>query len=57
MAYKFKRAPLATHCEYCGAPLPEDRHWKMRFCNQSHRVMAAQKRKAEQEARANEHSV
>lgn len=52
MAYKFKREPLATHCEYCGAPLPEDRHWKMRFCNQSHRVTAAQKRKAEQEAQA-----
>ena len=52
MTYRFKKEPLATHCLYCGKALPADRHWKLQYCCQSHRVMAANKRKKEQEAQA-----
>lgn len=50
MAYSFKCPPIATHCEYCGKELPANRHWKVRYCSASHRVMAAQKRAKDKES-------
>ncbi|MCB8986721.1 MAG: hypothetical protein H6661_03105 [Ardenticatenaceae bacterium] len=43
-AYCIDHQPLCTdegHCQHCGEPLPENRHWNQRYCNIACRDAAA----------------